>query len=236
MTTSTRSRIAASTGLVAFVLIVVGFLTSGANPSWTDSGSSIAHEYASHRNSGLASVIIVGVGLMALLWFAATVGSLFRDADEDRIASVVLAGTAVFVSIFAITGVVQLTLFYGSAGGDPTLTRALFQMQSLAASLAFLPLALAVAATSVGAFFSKALPAWYAILAGIAAVLIVIVVGCVAQSGFFAPNGGYVFIGLLAFGIWLIVTSIVLMRSASLTRVPRPYDTSGAAEPQSAGS
>ena len=71
-------------------------------------------------------------------------------------------------------------------------------------------------------------------LAGIAAVLIVIVVGCVAQSGFFAPNGGYVFIGLLAFGVWLIVSSIVLMSAASPTREPRHSDTSGPAHPQSA--
>ena len=215
MTSSMRNRVAATTGIAAVILIVIGFLTSGANPSWSASGSTIAQDYASHHDAGLASVIIVGVGLMALLWFAATLASAFRAANEDRIGSVVLAGAVTFVSIFAITGVIQWTLFYGSVGGDPVLTKALFQMQSLAASLSFLPLALTVAATAIGAAFSKAFPGWYAILSGIAAVLIVIVVGGVAHSGFFSPNGGYVFIGLLGLGMWLIVSSIVLIRRAT---------------------
>jgi hypothetical protein len=215
---STRNRVAATTGIVAVVLIVIGFLTSGANPSWSASGSTIAQDYASHHDAGLASVVIVGFGLMALLWFAATLASAFRAANEDRIGSVILAGAVTFVSIFAVTGVIQWTLFYGSAGGDPVLTKALFQMQSLAASLSFLPLALTVAATSIGAGFSKVFPGWYAILSGIAAVLIVIVVGGVAHSGFFSPNGGYVFVGLLGLAVWLIVSSIVLITRA--TSVP----------------
>jgi hypothetical protein len=209
----TRDRIAASSGLVAVVLIVIGFFLTGVNPNWNASGTTIAHDYASQRDSGLASIIIVGVGLMALLWFAATLGSAFRAAREDRIGSVVVAGAVAFVSIFAIAGLTQWTLFYGSASGDPALTRAIYQVSALASSLAFLPGALMVAATAVGAAVSKRLPSWYPILGGIAAVLMFIEVCSVAQSGFFSPSGGYSAIGLLALAVWLVVTSIVLIRS-----------------------
>jgi hypothetical protein len=215
-------RIAASSGIVAVVLLAVGFSSSGTNPSWTASGTSIAHDYASNRDSGLASVIIVGIGLMALIWFAATLASVLRASGEERLGFVVLAGAATFVSIFAIAGVVQWTLFYGSAGGDPALTKALFQMQSLAASLAFLPLALMVFAFAVATARSKILPAWSAAISGLAALFIVISVGTVAQSGFFSPNGGYIFIALLALAVWLVVTSILLMRAHGAVRQVEP--------------
>jgi hypothetical protein len=105
-------------------------------------------------------VIVVGFGLIALIWFAATLGAVLRANGEDRLGSVVLAGAVTFGSIFAIAGVVQWTLFYGSAGGDPLLTKALIQMQSLAASLSFLPFALVVFASAVAAARSKILPGW----------------------------------------------------------------------------
>jgi hypothetical protein len=215
-------RVAASSGIAAVVLIAVGFASSGSNPSWTASGSTIAQSVASHHDSGLASVIIVGLGLMALIWFAATLGSVLRANGEDRLGSVVLAGAAVFVSIFAIAGVVRLTLFYGSAGGDPQLTKTLFQMQALATSLAFLPLALVIFASAVAAARSKILPGWYAGISGLAALLIVVGVGTVAQSGAFSPNGGYSFIALLALAIWLLVTSILLMRGRGAPREAVP--------------
>jgi hypothetical protein len=215
-------RVAASSGIAAVVLIAVGFASSGSNPSWTASGSSIAQSYASHHDSGLASVIIVGVGLMALIWFAATLGSVLRANGEDRLGSVVLAGAVTFVSIFAIAGVVQWTLFYGSAGGDPLLTKTLFQMQSLALSLAFLPFALIVFASAVAAARSKIFPGWYSIISGLAALAIVVGVGTLAHSGAFSPNGGYILIALLALAIWLVVTSILLMRGHGEVRKAVP--------------
>lgn len=219
---SNWDRVAASTGIAAAVLIAVGFASSGASPSWTASGSTIAQNIATHHDSGLASVIIVGFGLMALIWFAATLGSVLRANGEDRLGSVVLAGAAVFVSIFAIAGVVRLTLFYGSAGGDPQLTKTLFQMQGLATTLAFLPLALMIFANAVATARSKILPGWYAGISGVATLLIVVGVGTVAQSGAFSPNGGYAFVALLALAIWLVVTSILLMRGHGAVRQAVP--------------
>jgi hypothetical protein len=204
-------RVAASSGIATVVGLVVGFSMTGSAPNWNASGSVIAQKYASHHDSGLASVIVIGFALMALIWLAATLGSVVRGSGEHRLASIVVAGAVAFVSIFAIAGVIQWTLYYGSANGDPAITKTLFQMQSLAASLAFLPLALMVFATSVGAARAKIFPRWYAGLSGIAALVIVVVVGTVAHSGFFSPNGGYVLISLLVLAIWLVSTSIVLM-------------------------
>jgi hypothetical protein len=64
-------------------------------------------------------------------------------------------------------------------------------MQALATTLAFLPLALVIFASAVAAARSKILPGWYAGISGLAALLIVVGVGTVAQSGAFSPNGGY---------------------------------------------
>jgi hypothetical protein len=205
-------RVAAGSGIVTVVGLIVGFTMTGSAPKWNDSGSAIAQKYAAHRNSGLASVIVIGFALMALIWFAAVLGSVFRRGGEDRLASVVVAGSAAFVSIFAIAGVIQWTLYYGSAGGDPVVTKTLFQMQSLASSLAFFPLALIVFATSIAAARTKTtFPTWYPAFSGLAALVILLVVGTVAHSGFFSPNGGFILLAVLVLAIWLVTTSIVLL-------------------------
>jgi hypothetical protein len=95
-------------------------------------------------------------------------------------------------------------------------------MQALATTLAFLPLALVIFASAVAAARSKILPGWYAGISGLAALLIVVGVGTVAQSGAFSPNGGYSFIALLALAIWLLVTSILLMRGHGAVRKAEP--------------
>ena len=159
-----------------------------------------------------ASIIVIGFALMALIWFAATIASVFRRGGDDRHASVVVAGSVAFASIFAIAGVIQWSLYYGAPGGDPLIIRTLFQMQSLAASLAFFPLALMIFATSIGAAGAKsAFPGWYPGFSGLAAAVVLMVVGMVAQSGFFSPNGGFVLLALLVLAIWLVGTSVVLM-------------------------
>ena len=212
MVGANSDRFAASSGIVAVVGLIVGFSMTGSAPKWNASGATLARRYAAHHDSGLASVIVIGFALMALIWFAATLAAVFRRGGDDRLGSVVVAGSVAFTSIFAITGVIQWTLYYGSAGGDPAITKTLFQMQSLAASLAFFPLALMVFAASIGAARAKLIfPRWYPGFSGIAALVILLVVGAVAHSGFFSPNGGFIPVALLVLAIWLITTSIVLM-------------------------
>lgn len=95
MTNRTWNRVSAASGILTVTLLVVGFSSSRAKPSWSASGTSIAQSYADHRNGGLASVIIAGVRLMALLWIAEMLGSVLRADDDGRVWSVALAAPSV---------------------------------------------------------------------------------------------------------------------------------------------
>ena len=76
----------------------------------------------------------------------------------------------------------------------------------------FWALAALALATGIATLRSRALPQWYAWLtfAGVAAFLLGAV--SIRQYGFFSPNGGGAIIGFPAFILWILVSSILLVR------------------------
>jgi hypothetical protein len=99
--------------------------------------------------------------------------------------------------------------------GEPGVIRALFNLTWALDVLAAVPTAVFFVAVAVGFLRTGLVPAWLA-WAGLAvAALFALRTTNWATVGFWSPTGGYLFILIPAALIWILVTSIVLVRSAS---------------------
>ena len=121
-------RYAAATGVIAVLLILVGFMLFGsdipdANASAQDWGSF----FTDHQSRIQLGITIVGVGLFFLIWFLGSLRSAIAVAEggTGRLASIAFGG--------GLIGVVSLLIALTGAGAaafrpdqvDPTVTRAL---------------------------------------------------------------------------------------------------------------
>src|SRR6266849_8482436 len=83
-------RLAAGSGIVCVAGLLIGTFLPGTPPTVTDSRAKVIHYFVSHHRRGLLAEIIVGLGLLALIWFIGTVAATVRRRGEDRLAAVAL--------------------------------------------------------------------------------------------------------------------------------------------------
>ena len=202
---------AAGAGFV--VLTVAAFIVGGDAPKVGDSTDDLISYYDGHRGKVLVSGLLFAFGLALLLWFAAAIANMLRESGEGRVAATVIAGATAFVTLqFVLTGMGASLAYSIAGGGDPGVVKALFDLQWALDMLAALPVALFVLSSSVGFMRTRALPSWLN-WAGVAvAVLFVLRTTTWARDGFWSPTGEYLFILIPAATLWILVTSITLVR------------------------
>ena len=89
----------------------------------------------------------------------------------------------------------------------------MYDMSDLAFTFLWIPIAVFVGAVSIAGMRTRALPWWIAECGAVlAAAAVVASAGVFAHSGFFAPTGTYAFIVFLAFAVWSLALSLVLMQ------------------------
>jgi hypothetical protein len=128
-------------------------------------------------------------------------------------------GVAAAGLIFAGTGVLNGAVFQVASAGDANLNHALYDI----ANDIFITTGFAFAVFLVGAAFgirvTGALPEWLAPAALVVALLnLVGGVGLFAKSGFFAIGGAYGFIVPVATLLWILATSVAMLRPAPRVR------------------
>ena len=214
-------RYAAATGVIAVLLILVGFMLFGsdipdANASAQDWGSF----FTDHQSRIQLGITIVGVGLFFLIWFLGSLRSAIAAAEggTGRLASIAFGG--------GLVGVVSLLIALTGAGAaafhpdqvDPTVTRALNDFGTLAAAPGAAGFTALFAATAIAGYRHGALPAPIAGFSALAAITQPLAYGvAVTDSGAFASDG------VLGLVIPVITFSVaVLTASVALARRPTP--------------
>jgi hypothetical protein len=201
-------RVAPLSGVLAVVLIVVGFgPVGGSTPGSNKSGAEVASFYSNHHSKQFAAAVVVAFGALFLAIFVASLWETLRAAGGGELwATLALIGGTVAVGGFFVAVAVHWAL---ADGGDHH-----FSAQSMRAingidANDFPAFALALGVMVLGAagatLASGALPRWL----GWAAL----VIGIIS----FTPAG---FLGFALIGIWIIVASIVIWRSGRV--VVRP--------------
>ena len=226
-------RWARAAGVGFVVLAVAAFIVGGEAPGVGDSTDDLVSYYDGDRGKVLVSALLFAFALAALLWFAAAISNLVREKGEGRVAAMVIAGATAFVSLqLVLTGIAASLAYSIAGGGDPGVTKALFDLQWVLDVFAALPAAVFVLASSVGFMRVRATPSWLS-WAGVAlAALFLLRSTNWARGGFWSPTGEYVFILIPAAMLWILVTSIALARAPASSQ---SADTPAVASPSATG-
>lgn len=204
---------AAGAGFV--VVVVAAFVVGGEAPKVGDSTDDLISYYDGDRGKVLVSSLLFAFALALFLWFAAAIANLLRESGEGRVAATVIAGATAFVTLqLALTGVAASLAYSIAGGGDPGVTKALFDLQWVLDIFAALPAAVFVLSSSVGFMRTRAVPSWLCWAGvGLAALFLLRSTNW-ARDGFWSPTGEYIFILIPAAMLWILVTSIALARAA----------------------
>jgi hypothetical protein len=197
---------------VAFA--VAGFLAGGEAPKTSDASAEVVRYFDSNRGQVIVGSVLFAVGLVFLVWFAAAVANHLRESGESRAGATVLAAGAVFAAVQLVLSTLYATLAFSIAGsGQAATTKALFDFDLALDVLGGLPAGLFILAAAVGLKRTASIPPWLA-WAGVAvAALEILRVTAWARDGFWSPSGGYMVLTIACGLLWILVTSVVLVRS-----------------------
>lgn len=187
------------TGVLFVALVLIAFIPLGGNtPEGDDSAQKVVSFYSDHENREIVASIVLGLGAVSLLFFAATLKQRLEAVRPDR---GILPTVAFGAGIIASGGfLAAATLHFALADYAGDIQPSAAQALNAIDSDFFLPFAMGIAAMILAASLwlirtKSLLPTW---LGWVGIVLFIVS---------FTP-AGFVAFGLA--GIWIIVVSILL--------------------------
>jgi hypothetical protein len=217
-----RFRLAGWAGIAFAVLSVLGSLIAGSPPGIDDPASEIREYWIDNRDQLLVGALLQALALPAFLVFVMALREILARGGEEGIfwGRAMTAGAVVALSLAAVGGAMGLSVtwiegFTEEAGDD--VVRAVWNAGTLPFLAGGAALFAFVGAAAVGILRTRALPVWTGWLGAIAALIALL--GIV---GFLEPDLAMVaFLGFFAFVIWVVATSVVILRGA-LAEAPPP--------------
>jgi hypothetical protein len=208
-----NQRNAAAGGILAMVLLVVGYFMTGSPPKFGASANSIWNFYHDHHGTMLVGMILTGIAIPLYIWFVAYLAAAIGGGQGAAIA---LGG--LLVAACAATGdVLNIVIVKAvNLSDNPGAVRVVYQASTLAYTRLFWA-GLAVSIPLAFAVLRGALKPWVAWVAAVQAVLYVLGGLSLKTNGFFSPSGGMALIAFLAFFIGTAVIAFGLWQSSPAT-------------------
>ena len=203
---------AAGIGFVVFT--IAAFIVGGEPPKVSDPAADVVAYYDGERGQVLVSSFVFILALGFWIWFGGALANTLRNRGEGRVAATIVGAVAAFVSVQLVNTAVNAILAHSVArAGDEGVAQALFNLQWGLDVVAAIPSAVFFLAASVGLMRTSMIPAWLS-WGGIAvAALFILRSTNWAREGW-SPTGEYVFILIPLALLWILITSIILFRSA----------------------
>ncbi len=221
-------RLAAATGIVALVLLMVEFVMVPTWPKADAATNTIIDFFVEHRTSVLLGEYIGGIGAVAFfLWFLGSLRSflMLAEGTPGRLSAVAFGGGLVAIAVGSLGAAANIVLALQAAEeGDEAVVRAFYVLSNTAFAVFFLPIGVLIGATSIVALRTRALPKWYGQAGGLFALAEIALAACSTSiAGALSVTGALSFVGFILFGLWLLTTSILLIQ-----RVGRRMPTAAA--------
>jgi len=222
MGTEFWDRLWRSAGIQFVALLVVGYFVYGDQPGVSASPDALVSFYDGNRMRILIATFIFGIALLNLLWFAAAIRGVLREAGQDGWGSAVTASSAALGAVLFVLMTVDAALAYRVAGsGNQALVSGLNDLAWVCIVMTSFPRAMLIMAGTFGLWragmISNALFG-----AGVAAVVLVLLGGTTwAANGVWAPDGAYSrFVTPLLGVAWIVVVSAILLKRSAVARTP----------------
>lgn len=207
-------QIGAAGGIVFVLLQLVGqalVQVGGAEPSFNAPAEEIV-TFFENRNPQLfaAGGFFSVIAVFALFWFLGVLWARLRRHEEEPAWMSLVAFGSGLVSVAAVfvNSGWALAVFRIDEGLDSQLARYLFDSGNFGFATFWVFLAVFLFTTGIVILQDRALPGWLGWFGLVTAIALLI------ARAFWADPSGAVFIPYVLFWLWLIVTSIVLIRRA----------------------
>jgi hypothetical protein len=201
--------VAPLTGVAFVIIVVIAFIVGGETPDIDDSPQKVLSFYNDNDTEQMFGSFLLALGTVFLFFFLGVLRTVLRAAEGavGRLSAVAFGGGLVLgVGILSFAG-----FTFALADAADHLTPDAAQALNALNSDFFFPVAAGLAtlliATGISALRSRVLPAWLAWIA------VVLGIAAITPVGFFA---------FLAFGLWVLVVSVLLWRAASSVPVAQP--------------
>jgi hypothetical protein len=214
-----------SAGIQSVVFFVIGWAIYGDQPKVGASSDKLISFYEGDRTRILIASVILGFGILNLLWFGAALASALRDEGQGGWGSAATAASTALGTVFILFTAIGAGLAYSIAGsGNVSVTSGLNDFTWALSVLIAFPAAMFIMSGSFGLWRAKLIPN-AAFTVAVAAVILEVAGGTTwASSGFWAADGAYsrwvtTIIGLA----WIaVVSGFLTMRSPAPDRAAVP--------------
>jgi len=208
------ARVAAVSGVLFVVLLVVSGFLPGTPPKLSDSPAKIFRYFTDHQSSVQLATFLGGLAVIPGLVWGSALWRRLRAAETDgRSAVIAITGLVVAGAVAISAGAINATSAVrihdlGPSGAKFFLTLSTFMGAGTAFGLAVL-----VGGTAVAALRSHAFPTWFGVVS--AALTVVWIVAGLA--GAYAGDGVQAigFIAFLIWAVWVLVTVWLLWSPAA---------------------
>lgn len=205
-------RWAAASGIGFAILLFVGNLIPGEPKKYDASSESIVSYLQDKHTQLLIAGMLYGLAYVLFLWFLASFAGAFREAGQRRLSTIIYGAGVATVTIGAVADGLFISLARLAYWVDPKTIQALYGLAwFIYGRIFWTATALALAAV-IAARRSSVFPEWYAWLTLVAAVILVLGAISEKSTGFFSPSGGMPMIAFLAILVWVLLSSILLVK------------------------
>jgi hypothetical protein len=218
-------RLDASTGIVATIVVLAGFLVQTQPPDPGDPVQKIASYLSDHRSSILAGDVLIGIAVAIFIWWLGSLRSYLRagEGGEGRLSAAAFLGGGVSLAVLGAGAALQSALVLHPDGlGNPTVVRVGFDGYNALVTMAGAPLAVLIAAASCSGARSGALPPsayWGGSI--VAGLQIATLAALFTKHGFFAAGKDFTLIAFLGAAAWFIAISLLMIRRRGIPPVAR---------------
>ena len=221
---SQPARLGGFLGIGFIVLFILCIIFQGDTPMSNDTADEIRSFYVDNQEQYLIADFVTGIALVFLfLPFAACLQSVIARAEgEPGICSrLVLAGAIITLAIGGSASIGQGALAMGAT--DEAIDDSGLKLLAYGADYGFAAIGFGFALTAISASIVMAgtgvVAKWVGYLGFVAAVLNIIGPAWVIDGDPESALGAIGIIGFLAFGIWVLCTSIMLLRQPQANAV-----------------
>jgi hypothetical protein len=214
-------------GIFFAVAFIIGWIIYGSQPNVGASADEVVSFYDGDRTRVLIAATLLAFNVLNLMWFAAALSSVLRDAGKGGWGVAATASSAALGAVLFVLYTLNLTLAYSVAGsGNTQIASGLNDLSWILTITASFPAAMLVMSGSFGLWRAGIISSG-PFLAGVTAMALILLRATTwAGDGFWAPDGAYSqYISTGVALAWVaVVSGFLYMRSptAATTRDRAP--------------